>query len=175
MLFIRKFAAVTSRALIPVGRTELACGRLEACFKRALRYVVGCSQLVLLAALECCVGLLWDTVSWWCWQPWSVVSVCCGMQSVGDAGSLGVLCRFALNRSFTFWRKRRLQTQRQETCRKERTKIGHGGEGGGCCEINNRTIIRLDATRCRAERRCWVSYRHCYMLRDAAVCMKLPS
>ena len=61
--------------------------------------------------------------------------------------------------------------------RKERKKIGHraGGGAGGCCEINNRTIIHLDASRCRAEHRCWVSNRHCYMLRDAAVCMKLPS
>ena len=57
------------------------------------RFVVGYSQLVMLAALECCVGLLWDAVSWCCWQPWSVVSVCCGMQSIGDVGSLGVLCR----------------------------------------------------------------------------------
>ena len=41
--------------------------------------------------------------------------------------------------------------------------------GGGGCEINNRTVIQLDATRCRTERRCWVSYRQCYVLRDAAV------
>jgi len=60
------------------------------------RFVVGCSQLVMLAALVCCVGLLWGAVSWCCWQPWSVVSVCCGMQSVGDVGSLGVLCWFVV-------------------------------------------------------------------------------
>jgi len=58
---------------------------------------------------------------------------------------------------------RRLQTQRQETVEKKERKSGIGG-GGCCCEINNRTIIHLDATRSRAGRRCWVSYRHCYML-----------
>jgi hypothetical protein len=48
------------------------------------------------------------------------------MQSVGDVGSLGVLCRFALNRSFIFRRKRRLQTQRQETEKKERKSVIRG-------------------------------------------------
>jgi len=28
------------------------------------RFVVECSQLVMLVALECCVGLLWNAVSW---------------------------------------------------------------------------------------------------------------
>jgi len=61
----------------------------------------------MLAALEWCVGLLWDAISWCCWQPWSVVSVC--------------------PESLIYIQKEEATADTKAGNRKERTKIGHKG------------------------------------------------